>query len=282
MSDIFFPITERPLYFPSKSGEYLPTKHKAVVRADTDGKPSILAVVKDSYKVIKHKEVYDAVMDVVGVHDVDVSTYFDRLGQSAYIDVQFKRIVARLGTSDHLFRAIFRNGYGDTAFSMIAGAINMFCTNGMILGQYERAWKRHVASLDIAVAKDWLKTGMSAFTKDVDWMEHLRSIVADPHRTAKRFRALSESDGHASKMADKLPHYVNEYGANEFAVYNTLTDYGTHYASYRDRQAPTQTGHLKSFKLLARAADVMKTPVEKLSMDNVDPELVMKCKYVLD
>jgi hypothetical protein len=87
-TDIFFKVAERGLYLPMKAGTFQPSGHKALIRQHGEG-VKVLNVVKNSYKLVTHREVYDALTPILSEHDVTVSTYHDNDGAKAYIDVQF-------------------------------------------------------------------------------------------------------------------------------------------------------------------------------------------------
>jgi hypothetical protein len=135
-TDIFFKVAERGLYIPTKAGTFHPSGHKALIRQHGEG-VKILNVVKNSYKLVTHKEVYDALTPILNEHDVSVSTYHDNDGAKAYIDVRFDKLSHLPRWEQVAFRAIFVNGYGGTSFGCKVGAINFFCTNGMITGEHE-------------------------------------------------------------------------------------------------------------------------------------------------
>jgi hypothetical protein len=75
-TDIFFKVAERGLYLPLKAGTFQPSGHKALIRQHGEG-VKVLNVVKNSYKLVTHREVYDALTPILSEHDVTVSTYHD-------------------------------------------------------------------------------------------------------------------------------------------------------------------------------------------------------------
>jgi hypothetical protein len=166
-TDIFFKVAERGLYIPTKAGTFHPSGHKALIRQLGEG-VKVLNVVKNSYKLVTHKEVYDALTSILNEHDVSVSTYHDNDGAKAYIDVRFDKLVTSLAGSSIAFRAIFVNGYGGTSFGCKVGAINFFCTNGMITGEHDAVYRRHTSGLDASIAADWLKAGMEKWDIGVE------------------------------------------------------------------------------------------------------------------
>jgi hypothetical protein len=106
-----------------------------------------------------------------------------------------------LAGSDVAFRAIFHNGYGGTSLGcIIGGAINAFCTNGMILGDYDVVYRRHTSGLDASIAVDWLKAGMAK------WDVVCRALASLGEGVSRRqdmthFEAMSDNEQHVEMMA---------------------------------------------------------------------------------
>jgi hypothetical protein len=256
-TDIFFKVAERGLYLPLKAGTFQPSGYKALIRQHGEG-VKVLNVVKNSYKLVTHREVYDALTPILTEHDVTVSTYSDADGARAYIDVKFPKLTTSLAGSSLNFRAIFHNGYGGTSLGCIIGAINAFCTNGMILGDYESVYRRHTSGLDATVAADWLKAGMGKWDVGVErwhrWMGEYPTVAQE--RDA--IKAMSDNPQHQQRMSREMDlRYIPKYGNTLFALYQTLTDFASHYEDYKLRAVNNNSPHEREFTLLAKAERIM-------------------------
>jgi hypothetical protein len=255
--NIFFPVAERGLYIPTKAGTFHPSGHKALIRQQGEGVKT-LAVVKNSYKLVTHREVYDALTPILSEHDVSVSTYHDNDGAKAYIDAQFGGLTTSLSGSSVSFRAIFTNGYGGTSLGCIIGAINAFCTNGMILGDYETVYRRHTSGLDASVAAEWLKAGMEKWDVGVERWHRWAGQTVSGEDIKGAITAMSDNDQHRTRMASVLDDtYVPKYGWTRFALYQTLTDFASHYEDYKLRAVNNNSPHEREFTLLAKAERIM-------------------------
>jgi hypothetical protein len=256
-TDIFFKVAERGLYLPTKAGTFHPSGHKALIRQHGEGL-KVLNVVKNSYKLVTHREVYDALSPILSEHDVTVDTYHDNDGAKAYIDVRFDKLVTSIAGSTVAFRAIFVNGYGGTSFGCKLGAINFFCTNGMITGEHDVVYRRHTSGLDASIAADWLKAGMRKWDVGVErWHRWMREHpTVDQERDA--IKAMSDNPQHQQKMARELDlRYIPKYGNTLFALYQTLTDFASHFEEYKLRAVNNNSPHELEFSLLAKAERVM-------------------------
>jgi hypothetical protein len=256
-TDTFFPVAERGLYLPLKAGTFQPSGYKALIRQHGEG-VKILNVVKNSYKLVTHREVYDALTPTLSEHDVTVSTYHDNDGAKAYIDVRFGKLTTSIAGSSVAFRAIFVNGYGGTSFGCKVGAINFFCTNGMITGEHDVVYRRHTSGLDASIAVDWLKAGMAKWDIDVHRWHRWASV---PTRTAAMIDAaklMSDNEQHVKRMERVyVDTYVPKYGSTLFALYQTLTDFASHYEDYKLRAVNNNSPHEREFTLLVKAERVM-------------------------
>jgi hypothetical protein len=256
-TDIFFKVAERGLYLPLKAGTFQPSGHKALIRQHGEG-VKILNIVKNSYKLVTHKEVYDALTPILSEHDVTVSTYHDNNGAKAYIDVRFDKLVTSFAGSNVKFRAIFTNGYVGTSLGCIIGAINAFCINGMILGDYESVYRRHTSGLDASVAAEWLLAGVEKWDIGVErWHQWAGRPIGDEMVT-QAVHAMSDNAQHRERMMDVLDEtYGPKYGWTQFALYQTLTDFASHYEDYKLRAVNNNSPHEREFTLLAKAERVM-------------------------
>jgi hypothetical protein len=256
-TDIFFPVAERGLYLPLKAGTFQPSGHKALIRQHGEG-VKVLNVVKNSYKLVTHREVYDALTPILAEHDVTVETYHDNEGAKAYIDVRFGKLATSIAGSNIAFRAIFVNGYGGTSFGCKVGAINFFCTNGMITGEHDVVYRRHTSGLDASIAADWLKAGMGKWDVGVARWHRWVGQGVSGEDIKDAIAAMSDNEQHRTRMASVLDEvYVPKYGWTRFALYQTLTDFASHFEDYKLRAVNNNSPHELEFTLLAKAERVM-------------------------
>lgn len=270
--DIMFPVAERPAFWQDKHGNYHATGHKALLRVSDTKQPVQLAIVKDSYKVVHNREIMDVVQEVVAPYPHDIETYMDYEGRRCFIDVTFKEVTKGFGGSPVAFRTIFWNGYGGASFGCRVGAINSFCLNGMIMGEYETTYKRHTSGLDVQVAKEWVTAGLSKFqvvSKEWErWLntsisEHMGSMKGEQKLLTEAWRGMSDNERHHQMMDQTfMDKYIPKYGETLFAVYNTLTDFASHHENYRLRQANDNGRNEKEIRLLGKAEKVMREVVK--------------------
>jgi hypothetical protein len=215
-------------------------------------------VVKSGYKLVTNREVLEALTPILAPYPVDVVTYFDRDGAKSYIDVRFREVSRSFSGSAINFRAIFWNGYGGSSFGVKIGAINAFCTNGMISGQYETTYRRHTSGLDASVAREWLAKGLKDWDVVVDTWRRWQRIEIGPDQIDNAVADMTDNRQHQDKMRGVLlDKYLPKYGSTVFSLYQTLTDYASHYDDYKSKSVNSNSPHGRTLGLLVRAERVM-------------------------
>lgn len=256
--DIFFPVTERPLFWKHKDGSDQPSGYKSLLRKGEKDEPIVLAAVKESYKLVSNKEVHDALQPILAGHSVEERFYMDQQGARCYMDYTFTKMQYVLRGHPINFRAIFYNGYGGSAFGAKIGAINFFCLNGMIIGEHESSYHRHTSGLDCSIASRWLAAGMMRLTGQHEQWAQLLEQHADREYALNRFGEMTDNEKHIERMEEVyLSKYRDTYGPNRFAVYQTLTDFASHYDDYKLRAVNNNAPHQREHRLLARAERIM-------------------------
>jgi hypothetical protein len=157
-SKLDFTVVEREMSWRDNRGNYYEdTQSKKLVRVGDNGQPIPLATVNQSYTIVQNRELFDAVennmVDAFGSDSLVGATRTDHIaynGGTCYRDYVFPEIHAFVGESRVNFRMVVINSFGQTSIKMHAGAIDMFCTNGMIIGSFESMVKKHTSGVSVA------------------------------------------------------------------------------------------------------------------------------------
>jgi hypothetical protein len=240
-SPIMFQVGERPVaWFNRVSEKYENvTSHKAIVRSAVDGKGGrVLNVVGANYKLVTNKELFTAVEDTMrkkmhdsaldGVQVSDEVSGFGRVCLRKYVFPNIKCKLSKGSRSDIAFRLIVQNGYGGSALRIHAGAIEFYCSNGMISGEYQSEYRKHTAGLVVAGIESTLERAVDSFASSATrWQRWANTPV--PHEQAMQlFRDLASSDKLAERLAQQHLRDRHDRGANLYSVYSTLTYYASH------------------------------------------------------
>jgi hypothetical protein len=235
-SPLMFTAYERPLWYEGKTGnKFDNTGHKALVRMINDA-PVCLNVVKNTYKVVQNDELFAAIHAGLrtGVGDDVLSTAKIRDKTSYHGAVCFREYIfpdVSITSPERdkiAFRIVIQNGFGTGAIKLLAGAIDFFCTNGLVIGEYTSTYAKHTKGLQISKFEEAVRGSVHMFWQHKDFYSTLagKKVLDD----------ASVCDWYVAKFGDRLGarlyhQYVSEAktrGKTLWAVYSALTYYSSH------------------------------------------------------
>lgn len=233
-SPLLFDVYERPLYYKGKEGrEYGDTNHKALVRMFKDN-PVVLAVVQNTYQTVQNAELFARIENGLGTamrdEKYDIRDRISYSGAKCFREYVFPSIKVDSPDRDTIaFRIIVENGFGRNAIKMHSGAIDFFCTNGMVRGDYESTYARHTKGLVLSKFEDNVKRAVDIFWKDRNMWNELRATVLKDDELVQKWLA----DKFGDRLGGRLFHqYLIEAkargGRNKWALYSALTYYSSH------------------------------------------------------
>ena len=235
-SPLTFTAYERPLFYEGYGGaRFDNTKHKALVRVMND-RPVCLNVVRDTYRVVQNNELFSAIhkgiVSQVSKDEISTVRIKDRIsygGAICFREYIFPDIAIESPERDRIaFRIIIQNGFGTGAIKLLAGAIDFFCTNGLVIGDYTRTYAKHTKGLQISRFEEAVRGSVHMFWKNRDLYDGLAKtkVMSDD----------AVSGWFVSKFGERLGarlyrQYLIEAslrGKTLWAVYSALTYYSSH------------------------------------------------------
>ena len=239
-SPILFPVGERRIGWETRAGGYQRIhSHKAIIRTTASGESvHVLGVVGSTYRLIHNKELFghvETTMRKEMQHDqLDGVIVRDKVagwGRMCFREYVFPNIKCLLGNgtkSEIAFRLLVQNGYGGSALRVHAGAIDFYCTNGMISGEYQSAYRKHTSGLVVADMGRTITSALDTFAQSQSkWIKWARTPVK--HQAAMDlFRELASSEKLANNLSDQYLRERDARGDNLWGVYSTLTYYASH------------------------------------------------------
>ena len=239
-SKIMFPVAERAVGWQTKAGGYQKiTSHKSIIRMTPTGESvHVLAVVGATYKLIHNKELFGHVEDTMckemhvdqlrGVQIKDKVAGYGRMCFREYVFPNIKCSIGGGARSDIAFRLLVQNGYGGSALRFHGGAIEAWCSNGMIWGAHDSTYNKHTSGLVIQGIGSALVRSLDSFVSQQDrWRKWATKPVQ--HKDAMElFHKLALSEKLTEKLTDQYLHERDQRGDNLWAVYSTLTYYASH------------------------------------------------------
>jgi len=236
-SPLDFVAYERPLWYEGATGtKYNNSGHKALVRMK-DGQPVCLNVVQDSYKVVQNKDLFEQIdrniCEGVGTQAFDNAEIFEQIayeGRTCIREYRFPDIKVDSPERDKIcFRIIALNGFGGSAIKVIAGAIDFFCMNGVIRGEYTREYGRHTTGLQLAKFGDQVRKSIDVFWKDRElWTEMRQTTIKDDEKVIKWLNEKFGDRLGAKLYRQYLIEQKSRGGTNFWALYSALTYYASH------------------------------------------------------
>jgi hypothetical protein len=121
-----------------------------------------------------------------------------------------------------------RNSYGGSAIRMFAGAIEAYCTNGMILGQHDVAYFRHTSGLQLADINLNIKRALAVFANKQEVWATWANAQVEREKTMEFFQAISESPRQFDLFQSRWLEEREDRGATLWSVYSTLTNFSSH------------------------------------------------------
>jgi hypothetical protein len=237
-SDLYFDVWERPAYFRGRDGYYEDTSHKHIVRLHND-KPISLGVVGHNYKLLKNKELFEGIeqtfIDELSTSELDGVIRQDKtsyMGATCFRDYIFPNIKVDITSrrSDVAFRAIIANGYdGTSSFKFYHGAIDFFCSNGMVSGLYDMTIKRHTKGLTVPNLTGKLRNSIDVFYKQADtWKRWVNKTITDED-AEECFKSMPNiSDRRVDQLVHRFRIECESHGRTVWALYSAATAYATH------------------------------------------------------
>jgi|TARA_R110000751_G_scaffold37010_9_gene89964 hypothetical protein len=236
-SELYFDVWERPAYFKGATEYYEDTTHKHIVRQWND-EPVSIGLVGNKYKLLKNREVCEGVEDTLmevltptELENVQRRDTISFMGGTSYRDYIFPNITADIGSrqSDVAFRVIIINGYdGTSSFKFYHGAIDFFCTNGMVTGSYDMIVKRHTSGLTVPKLTDKLRQSVDIFYKQADTWKHWVGKEISDEDAEEAFKGMPNvSERRVQQLMRQFLIECQSHGRTVWALYSASTYYAT-------------------------------------------------------
>ena len=244
----------------------LPSK-KYVINKQTD---TPIGIVGNSFNTTSHKSFIDGVEKVIKENrnpyelfdaKVKVSTAKDNAVIIA--DITLPNVKAFIETDRQKTtlneRIIALHGIdGSMSNQVYYGAIDTFCTNGQITGEYDKVRRKNTSRFNIDVFIDELQNAKQDFYAQSKRLQQWANITLDGVNVDDIIKSIVKSDRKAAKMNALNQNEVSNRGKNVFARYSAVTNY----ESYADAQIGFKLKEMgndtESLSMWAREQEVSK------------------------
>ena len=213
-------------------------KDKKYVINATSGE--YLGIVGDGFTCASHGDFYRGVVDTVeqaGFEDAQVKWRTARNGAWSMMDMTLPKMTVEISNDKHTTeignRIIALHGIdGSCSNQVFFGAIDFFCTNGMIRGDHEKIRRKNTSNFSLESFIDELTKARRDFYEQAQEMQvwaHTSTRYVDVHSLLETIIASKRK---AEKMYSLYMHEASVRGHNKFALYSAFTNY----ASYADER----------------------------------------------
>jgi len=209
-------------------------------RTDTE---KALGMVKERYTIVQNADLFEslahALEDAAPARALDgakIRPSVSYQGAQAFADIAFPQLTedlrqARGNATALTFRLLLWNSFdGSSPVRLAAGAIDGFCTNGMIFGSYDLFGKRHTKGFSQIELEKFVGNSFVLFQDKIT--ELRRETFAPIELTqAEEFLKKNFSDRRAAQLLERFAIESQERGATVWALRSALTFYASHNSS---------------------------------------------------
>lgn len=222
---------------------YEPTKmedHKYVFRKDTG---EYLGIVGKGFTCASHPAFFEAMEDVIrdnreasDLYGAKVTLKSARNNAWSQVDITLPNVSHVITTSKHQTvineRIIGLHAIDGSASNQAHfGAIDTYCSNGQITGDFSTIRKKNTSGFNIETFIWELKNSKSTFDAR---QRYLQSMADTPLNVDGKtlLESIIKSETLAKKMYELCCQEISKRGKNVFALYSAFTNY----ASYADER----------------------------------------------
>ena len=205
-----------------------------------------LGVVGQGFNCASHKKFFEGVQNVMvdnvpdAMTDSTVRWSNARNNAWAMMDIVMPNVTTTIQTDKHSTtiaqRVIALHGIdGSCSNQVFFGAIDFFCTNGMITGDYDKVRRKNTSNFCMDRFIKELNQSSVDFHEQSDKLQTWASIELPTYSTkgwSEFLSSIMKSDRKAEKMIPLVQQEVSKRGRNVFALYSAFTNY----ASYADER----------------------------------------------
>ena len=226
-------------------------KSKYVINGNTG---EYIGIVGRTFKCASHGDfftrVHNAVSDNLGetfCNSMNIS--YDTARNNAWVkmDMRMPNVLRKIETDKHTTtiapRLIALHGIdGSCSNQVYYGAIDFFCTNGMITGDYDKIKRKNTANFSLEKFIQELESSVTDFYDTADKFQRWAETSLMSVDVKALLDSVIKSERKSEKMFTLYNQEVSTRGRNVWALYSAFTNYST-YADERNGFNLRNTGN---------------------------------------
>ena len=213
-----------------------------------------LGIVGDGFTCASHGKFFTKVQEVMmenlsahELEDADVRWSSCRNNGWAKMDINLPNVAADITTSKHSSkiarRFIALHGVDGSCSNLVFfGAIDFFCTNGIIVGQHDKVKRKNTSGFNLTSFADKLHDHKDDFEADTKKFQRWAETDISSFDVKNILESIIKSDTTAEKMFSLYSQESATRGRNLWALYSAFTNYAT-YADDRNGFHLRNTGN---------------------------------------
>jgi len=214
---------------------------KYVINNNTD---EVIGIVGSKFNSVTHREFYDKVCRTMAeqlgeeaMEGVQVRWNTARNGAFAMLDATMPSTKAVITTDKQQTeisqRVIALHGVdGLCSNQVFFGAIDFFCTNGMIRGEHDKVRRKNTTNFSMSTFIKELENANSDFYSQAEQLQEWARTPLVYTSVRDMLYSLMGSEKKGDKMLGLYNQEIQTRGQNAFALYSAFTNY----ASYADER----------------------------------------------
>lgn len=225
--------------------EFEPTRLKGknyVVNTTTD---TVVGIVGSNYPYNPHpeyfKQIQETIIDNLSYNDVQnakVRWKTGRWGAFALMDITLPEVRYTVTTKKHQTevsqRIVALHGVDGLCSNQVYfGAIDVFCTNGLISGDWAKIRRKNTSNFSLGKFIDELNEAKADFHQQGRILQTWADREINMQKARDTLEAVMGSEKKAKKMTQLYLVEASTRGHNVFSLYSALTNYAT-YADERN------------------------------------------------
>ena len=262
-------LGELPIYldFTTRTEPTRMAGKKYVINNDTD---EVIGIVGSKFNTVTHKEFFDKVCrtmsDQLGdeaMEGANVKWNHARNGAFAMLDASMPSTKAVITTDKQQTeisqRVIALHGVdGLCSNQVFFGAIDFFCTNGMIRGEHDKVRRKNTTNFSMSTFIKELENANSDFYSQAEQLQEWARTPLEYNSVRDMLHSLMGSEKKGDKMLGLYSQEIQTRGHNAFALYSAFTNYAS-YADERNGFKLRNTGNdTNSISMWGREQEVTK------------------------
>jgi hypothetical protein len=207
-----------------------------VVNGKTD---EALGIVGQSFLPTSHPDFFGSIRPVWQeklphlLDDVQINNKISSNGAWALEEVIFPRAKTTIETDKHstdiALRFIYWHGLsGNCKSNCLVGAIDFFCTNGMVRGDYDHLKKKNTKNFSLDDFVDDIGGLEERFNAHVAWCKNIAAKRVSEEQIQMLLDDVIPFERTRVKMLDSVMEEVSTRGWNVWSVYSAFTQYASH------------------------------------------------------